>query len=241
MTMALDRLQVGLNRHLDTVEVTDQQGSGAATRAARGEPHLVRPSYGSVLGADAGGRHTRVHAPPPTARKGGADQGACADPPDEPRQRGGVAQGRCGGGEGNQTSKYPHCPVKEQILPKGPSAHPRPLLIKQQPPPDRSSAHPTHSPPVHDRPARPDQTIRPSRRRRSAPSWTILNESSGPAADTRSPRTTDAHQHSGSCPLRARPDEQPRVATVTSGQCADKPAGRRICRWQASSATDFPS
>ena len=43
------------------------------------------------------------------------------------------------------------------------------------------------------------------------------------------------------CPLRARPDEHSRVVTVTREQCARKPAGRRICRWRISSATDFPS
>src|SRR5215471_12547229 len=116
---------------------------------ARDGPRLIRPSHGSVLRASACGRHLRVHAPPPTARKGGADQDACADPPDEPPGRGGVAQDRCGDGEGNETSKYPDCPVKQQVLPEGSPAHPRPLLTKQQPPPDRSSAHPAHSPVVH--------------------------------------------------------------------------------------------
>ena len=138
-------------------------------RAASG-PAFVR----SVLGAGACGRHLHVHAPPPTARKGGADQGACADPPDEPGERGDVAQDRCADGERNETSKYPNCPVKEQVLPEGSLAHPRPLVTKQQPPPDRSSAHPAHSPVVHVPPTRRDQTIHPSRRRRSALSWAIL-------------------------------------------------------------------
>src|SRR5215467_1949641 len=148
-------------------------------------PRLVRPLYGSVLGAGACGRHLRVHAPPPTACKGGADQDPCADPPDEPPERGGAAQDRCGDGEGNQTSKYPDCPVKEQVLPEGSPAHPRPLLTKQQPPPDRSSAHPARSLSCMIR--RLDQT-KPlsSRRRRSALSSAILDESSAPAADTRS-------------------------------------------------------
>jgi hypothetical protein len=43
------------------------------------------------------------------------------------------------------------------------------------------------------------------------------------------------------CPLCARSKEYPRVVTVAHGQVVAIPAGYGNSRWQADSATDFPS
>ena len=116
--------------------------------SARHSPELVTPGdfqRGEVSsGSSTSGGHWRLDAPPSTARKGGAGQGACPDPHDEPPGVE-VAPDRCGDGECSKSCKYPHCPVKEQVLPEGSPAHPRPLVHTQQQPPPCSPAHPARS------------------------------------------------------------------------------------------------
>ncbi len=63
----------------------------------------------------------------------------------------------------------------------------------------------------------------------------------GQALLDRSGQSAHYYGSEGPCPLRARPDEHSRAATVTRGQTVKIPAGHGISRWQASSATDFPS